>query len=65
MIELLYALLGLAYWAAIIGGVLWLIWSIRRSRRAPSRTPREDAELDALRVAIDRDRHRTGGRPGR
>lgn len=64
MSELLRDLLGLAYWAAIVGGVLWWVWSIRRSRRARSRTPREAAELAGLRAAIERDRRQTAGRPG-
>lgn len=63
MSELLYDLLGLAYWAAIVGGVVWWIWSIRRSSRARSRTPREDAELAGLQAAIDRAGH-TARRPG-
>lgn len=64
MSELLSDLLVLAYWAAIIGGVLWWIWSIRRSSRPRSRTPREDAELAGLRTAIDRDRRQPASRPG-
>ncbi len=63
MSELLYHLLGLAYWAAIVGGVLWWIWVIRRAGRPRIRTPREDAELAGLRAAIDRDRRATAGRP--
>ena len=64
MSELLYDLLGLVYWAAIIGGVLWWIWSIRRSSRPRSRTPREEAELAGLRAAIERNERQTAGRPG-
>ena len=63
MTELLSDLLGLMYWAAIIGGVLWWIWSIRRSSRLRSRTPREVAELAGLRAAIDREWRQTAGRP--
>ena len=63
MSELLSDLLGLVYWVAIVGGVLWWIWSIGRSSRARSRTPREDAELAGLHAAIDRDRSLTAGRP--
>ena len=62
MRELLYDLLGLAYWAAIVGGVGWWIWSIRKARRPRSMTPREQAELWGLRAAIDRDRRATAGR---
>ena len=54
MSELLYDLLGFAYWAAIIGGVLWWLWSMRRSRRPPVKTPREQAELAGLRAATGR-----------
>jgi hypothetical protein len=62
--ELLYDLLGLAYWAAIVGGVAWWIWSIRKARRPKARTPRDEAELAGLRAAIDRDRRATAARPG-
>ena len=63
MSELLYDLRGLAYWFAVIGVVLWWIWSIRRARRPRARTPREQAELAGLRAAIDRDRHEASRRP--
>lgn len=63
MSELLYDLLGLAYWAAIIGAVLWWVWSVRRARRPRARTPREQAELTGLRAAIDRDRQKASRRP--
>lgn len=63
MSELLYDLLGLAYWAAIIGGGLWWIRSIRRARRPRARTPREQAELVGLRATIDRDRRGAARRP--
>lgn len=63
MSELLYGLLSYAYWAAIIGGIVWWVWSMRRSRRAPVRTPREDAELAGLRAATHRAAEQpTGGR---
>jgi len=65
MSELLYGLFGLAYWAAIVGGVLWWIWSMRRSSRPRVRTPREEAELAGLRAAIDLGRREPAGRPGR
>jgi len=65
MSELLYDLLGLAYWAAIIGGVLWWILIVRRGRRPRVRTPREESELAGLRAAIDRGRRGSAGRPGR
>lgn len=55
MSDLLYDLLGLAYWAAIIGGLLWWFLSIRRARRPRVRTPQEHAELAGLRAAIERD----------
>jgi len=64
MSELLFDLLGLAYWAAIVGGVLWWIWSIRRSSRPRSRTAREDAELAGLRAAIDRGQNQPARPPG-
>jgi len=61
--ELLYDLLGFAYWAAIAGGVLWWIWSMRRGRRPRARTPREEAELAGLRAAMDRGRRQPSGQP--
>lgn len=64
MSELLYDLLGLAYWAAIVGGVAWWVWSIRRARRPRAMTPREQAELAGLRVAVDRDRRASADRRG-
>ena len=63
MNELLDDLLGLVYWAAILGGILWWIWSIRQSSQTRSRTPREDAELAGLQAAIDRDRRQSQARP--
>jgi len=65
MSQLLYDLLGLAYWAAIAGGVLWWVWSMRRRSRPRVRTPQEQAELAGLRAAMDRDRSRPEGRLGR
>lgn len=65
MSELLYDLLGLGFWAAIAGGTLWWIWSIRRSSRPRVRTPREEAELAGLRGAIDRGRREPTEHPGR
>lgn len=63
MSELLADMLGLVYWAAIAGGVLWWIWSMRRGSRPRTRTPREEAELAGLRVARERGRHEPAGRP--
>ncbi len=65
MSQLLCDLLGLAYWAAIGGGVLWWILSMRRNSRPRVRTPREQAELAELRAAIDRARREPAGRLGR
>lgn len=65
MSELLYDLLRLTYWAALIGGVLWWISSLRRGKRPPARTPREEAELAGLRAAMDRGGHPSSADPGR
>lgn len=64
MSELLYDLLGLAYWAAIIGGLLWWFLAVRKARRPRVRTPQEETELAGLRAAIDRDRREQAARPG-
>lgn len=64
MSESSYDLLGFVSWAAVVAGVLWWIWSIRRSSRPRSRTPREQAELAGLRAAIDRGRSQSTGRAG-
>lgn len=58
-------LLAIASWAAIVGGVLWWIWSMRRGSRPRVRTPREEAELAGLRAAIDRGRREPTGRSER
>ena len=65
MSQLLYDLLGLAYWAAIVGGVLWWILSMRRNSRPRVRTLQEQAELAGLRAAMDRDRSGPEVRLGR
>ena len=65
MSALLSDLLGLAYWAAILGGVLWWIWIVRKGRRPHARTPREEAELAGLRAAMERDRSQPVGYRGR
>lgn len=61
MTDLLFDLLGLAYWAAIIGLVGWWVWSIKKASRPRRRTPREEAELAGLRAALARaDRESVG-----
>ncbi len=47
-------LLAYAYWAAIVGVVLWWVWSMRKASKPRRRTPREEAELAGLRDAIER-----------
>ena len=54
MTDLLFDLLGFAYWAAIIGLVMWWVWSTKKASRPQRRTPREDAELAGLRAALAR-----------
>lgn len=63
MSELLYELLGLAYWLVIGGALLWWFLSVRRARRPRARTPQEHAEIAGLRAAIDRDRRGQADRP--
>ncbi len=64
MTDLLLDLLGLAYWAAVIGLIVWWVWSMKKASRPRPRTPREEAELHSLRVAIERG-HREGAAPPR
>lgn len=54
MIELLYRLLGYAYWAGLVAVVVWWVWSVRKAQRPRRRTSREEAELTALREALAR-----------
>lgn len=60
MIDAFYDLLGLAYWLAIIVFVVWWVMSIRKAGKPRPRTPREEAELAALRQALERERGTTG-----
>ena len=60
MIDAFYDLLGLAYWLGIIAVVVWWIRSMRKAARPRARTPREEAELAALRQALDREHGTTG-----
>lgn len=55
MIDLFYDLLGLAYWLAIIGLVVWVVWSMKKASKPRKRSPREQAELASLRAAMDQD----------
>ncbi len=64
MTDLLFDLLGLAYWAALIGLIVWWVWSIKKASRPRPRTQREEAELQSLRAAIERG-HREGAVPTR
>ena len=56
MTELLYDLLGIAYWVVIGGVLLWWFLSVRKARRPRVRSPQEHAEIAGLRAAIERDR---------
>lgn len=55
MIDLLYDLLGVAYWLGIIGLVVWVVWSMKKASTPRKRSPREEAELASIRAATDRD----------
>ena len=61
MTDLFFDLLGLAYWAAIIGLVGWWVWSIQKASRPQRRTPREEAELAGLRAALERAERKSVG----
>ncbi len=61
MTDLLLDLLGFAYWAAIIGFVVWWVWSIKKASRPRRRTPREQAELASLRTALARAERKSVG----
>lgn len=61
VIDLVYDLLGLAFWVGSIGLVLWWVWGMRKAGQPRRRTPREEAELASLRAAVDRDQDRLLG----
>lgn len=52
MIELLYDLLGWAYWLAIIAVVVWWVNGMRKAAKPRPRTPQEEAELASVRRAL-------------
>ncbi len=54
MTDLLFDLLGYAYWAAIVGVVVWWVWSMNKASKPRRRTLREERELAGLRDAIER-----------
>lgn len=53
MTEILSTLLSYLYWVAIIGGVGWWIWSMRRSSTPPKRSAADSAELARIRAALE------------
>lgn len=63
MTDLLFDLLGYAYWAAIVGVVVWWVWSMNKASKRRRRSPREDAELAGLRDAIERDQRSSKAPP--
>ena len=54
MTFLLQNLFSLIYWLAIVAGIGWWLWVIRRSRQSarPKRTETENVELARLRVQL-------------
>lgn len=54
MTDVLGTLFDLIYLLAIVGGVGWWIWVVRRSRQQsrPTRTEQENAELLRLRALL-------------
>jgi hypothetical protein len=53
---LLDNLFALVYWLAILGGMAWWFWSMRRMRRSaapPKRTEVENAELARLQAQLE------------
>jgi hypothetical protein len=54
MAFLLENLFGLLYWLAILGGIAWWVWIVRKSRKvsSPKRSTRENAELASLRALL-------------
>lgn len=49
-------LFSLLYWLAILGGIGWWLWIVRKSRKAstPQRSERENAELASLRAHLSK-----------
>lgn len=63
---LLENLFSLLYWLAILGGIGWWVWIVRKSRTAsspPKRSTVEEAELASLRAQLQQ--HPEGERPAR
>lgn len=52
MTEVLVALLGYLYWIALVGGIGWWIWAVRRSSTPPKRSATDSAELARVRAAL-------------
>ncbi len=68
MTFLLENLFSLLYWLAILGGIGWWIWIVRKSRKAstPKRSARENAELTSLRAHLSElEQKSRGERPPR
>jgi cytoskeletal protein RodZ len=68
MTFLLENLFSLLYWFAILGGIAWWVWVVRKSRKAstPKRSQRENAELTSLRALLSEREERSTdeGPPG-
>lgn len=69
MTFLLENLFSLLYWLAILGGIGWWLWIVRKSRQAsspPKRSKGEEAELASLRAQLAQlQQHPDGERPVR
>jgi cytoskeletal protein RodZ len=66
MAFLLENLFSLLYWIAILGGIAWWVWIVRKSRKAPppKRSTRENVELASLRALLsEREDTPKGERP--
>lgn len=68
MTFLLENLFSLLYWLAILGGIGYWVWIVRKSRKAstPKRSTRENAELASLRAQLSKlEQKSSGERPPR
>lgn len=56
-------MLTFAYWALIVGAVVWWVRSLRRAGKPRPRSPQDQAELARVTAAVDRELRRASTGP--